>query len=219
MTYENTPITPAYFSTSNGYTEDSEDYWKNKVPYLRSVKSPWDKNTPKFMDQQIFALQEVEKKLGTDLPSIEQLSMEIARTDSNRVSKLTIGSDTYSGREVREALELRSSDFSIEKKNNHLIFTTKGFGHGIGMSQYGANGMAKEGKSYEKLSNITIKVSKSAPSMTPYQPLYPNKSGKRGSPPQRVMGFLAHLVPELRLHGFRPTKRVCKDSGNFHPGT
>ncbi|MFD2760982.1 stage II sporulation protein D [Lentibacillus juripiscarius] len=151
LTYENTPITPAYFSTSNGYTEDSEDYWKNKVPYLRSVKSPWDKNTPKFMDQQIFALQEVEKKLGTDLPSIEQLSMEIARTDSNRVSKLTIGSDTYSGREVREALELRSSDFSIEKKNNHLIFTTKGFGHGIGMSQYGANGMAKEGKSYEKI--------------------------------------------------------------------
>ncbi|RYG71309.1 stage II sporulation protein D [Lentibacillus lipolyticus] len=151
LTYENKPITPAYFSTSNGYTENSEDYWENEVPYLRSVKSPWDKNTPKFMDQQIFSLQEVEKRLGTDLPGIEQLTMEIARTESNRVSELTIGGETYAGRDVREALGLRSSDFSIEKKNNHLIFTTKGYGHGIGMSQYGANGMAKEGKSYKAI--------------------------------------------------------------------
>ncbi|TRM10745.1 stage II sporulation protein D [Lentibacillus cibarius] len=151
LTYKDQPITPAYFSTSNGYTENSEDYWKNEVPYLRSVKSPWDKDTPKFLDQQIFTLREVEKQLKTDLPDIKNLTMEIARTDSNRVSQLNIGGKTYTGRDVREALGLRSTDFTIEKKNNHLIFTTKGYGHGIGMSQYGANGMAKEGKTYKEI--------------------------------------------------------------------
>ncbi|GAA0436458.1 stage II sporulation protein D [Lentibacillus halophilus] len=153
LTYENKPITPAYFSTSNGYTENSEDYWKNKVPYLRSVKSPWDKNSPKFLDQKIFSMTEIEKRLGTELPAIGNLSMKISRTESKRVKQLTIGKNSYTGRDVRKKLGLRSSDFSIEKKNGHLIFTTKGFGHGIGMSQFGANGMAKEGKTYKDILN------------------------------------------------------------------
>lgn len=59
--------------------------------------------------------------------------------------------NAFSGREVREKLQLRSSDFTIEQKNDYLIFTTKGNGHGVGMSQYGANGMAKEGKTYEDI--------------------------------------------------------------------
>ncbi|MBP1948837.1 stage II sporulation protein D [Virgibacillus litoralis] len=151
LTYNNAPIQIAFFSTSNGYTENSEDYWENEVPYLRSVKSPWDKNSPKFLDQKIFTMQEVESLLGVDLPNNEKLAMEITRTESNRVDKLKMADQTYSGRKIREKLELKSSDFSIEQKNDHLIFTTKGFGHGIGMSQYGANGMAKEGKNYKEI--------------------------------------------------------------------
>ncbi|GGJ91736.1 stage II sporulation protein D [Lentibacillus kapialis] len=151
LTYKNNPITAAYFSTSNGYTENSEDYWENKVPYLRSVKSPWDKDTQKFMDQKVLTINEMEESLGTDLPSLDQLSMEITRTEGQRVDRLKIGEKSYSGRKIREELGLRSSDFSIEKKNDHLIFTTKGFGHGIGMSQFGANGMAKEGKTYKEI--------------------------------------------------------------------
>ncbi|SDQ13595.1 stage II sporulation protein D [Virgibacillus subterraneus] len=151
LTYNNAPIQIAFFSTSNGYTENSEDYWENEVPYLRSVKSPWDKNSPKFLDQKIFTMQEVESLLGVDLPNNDKLTMEITRTESNRVDKLKIADQTYSGRKIREELELKSSDFSIEQKNNHLIFKTKGFGHGIGMSQYGANGMAKEGKNYKEI--------------------------------------------------------------------
>jgi len=151
LTYKNNPITAAYFSTSNGYTENSEDYWKNKVPYLRSVESPWDKDTQKFMDQKILTVKEMEDSLGSELPPLEQLSMEITRTDGKRVDQLKIGEKSYSGRKIREELGLKSSDFSIEKKNDHLIFTTKGFGHGIGMSQFGANGMAKEGKTYKEI--------------------------------------------------------------------
>ncbi|SFE10103.1 stage II sporulation protein D [Lentibacillus persicus] len=151
LTYKNNPITAAYFSTSNGYTENSEDYWENKVPYLRSVESPWDTNTPKFMDQKIFTISEVEELLETDLPASEAISMDVSRTEGNRVGELKIGDKAFSGRKIRETLGLKSSDFSIEKKRDHLIFTTKGYGHGIGMSQFGANGMAEEGKTYKEI--------------------------------------------------------------------
>src|SRR5699024_6799416 len=104
LTYKNNPITAAYFSTSNGYTENSEDYWKNKVPYLRSVESPWDKNTQKFMDQKILTVKEMEDSLGSELPPLEQLSMEITRTDGKRVDQLKIGEKSYSGRKIREEL-------------------------------------------------------------------------------------------------------------------
>lgn len=151
LTYKDAPISPAYFSTSNGYTENSEDYWEEKVPYLRSVKSPWDKSSPKFLDQETFTIEEIEKKLAIELPKEAPLSIEVTRTDGKRVDKLEIEGETFSGRIVREKLELQSSDFVIKQKSNHLIFTTKGWGHGIGMSQYGANGMAKEGKTYKEI--------------------------------------------------------------------
>ncbi|MFC4558058.1 stage II sporulation protein D [Virgibacillus kekensis] len=151
LTYKGEPITPAFFSTSNGYTENSEDYWKNKVPYLRSVKSPWDENSPKYLDQKIFKVSEVANLLGVDLPENKTLSFEISRTEGNRVAQLGVAGETFTGRQVRETLKLRSSDFTIEQKNDHLIFQTKGYGHGIGMSQYGANGMAEEGKTYKEI--------------------------------------------------------------------
>ncbi|MGP4063857.1 stage II sporulation protein D [Oceanobacillus sp. M65] len=153
LTYKKELITPAFFSTSNGFTENSEDYWKDELPYLRSVESHWDENTPKFLDQQTYSIDQVEQALATKLPSDKALSIEITRTDGKRVEELTINGDAFSGREVREKLELRSSDFTIEQKDDHLIFTTKGYGHGIGMSQYGANGMAEEGKTYKDIVN------------------------------------------------------------------
>lgn len=151
LTYERTPIFPAFFSTSNGYTENSEDYWENELPHLRSVPSPWDEESPEFLDQKVFTRKEVESALNIKLPSKDQIAIELERTKSQRVSKLTIESQQFTGREIREKLELKSSDFTIEQNNEHLIFTTKGYGHGIGMSQYGANGMAKEGKTYQEI--------------------------------------------------------------------
>src|SRR5699024_8184968 len=149
LTYDDTTITPAFFSTSNGYTENAADYWENDLPYLKSVESPWDESSPKFLDQQVVTLEEVEQALGISLPRDESISADITRTDSDRVKHLQLAGETFSGRDVRESLDLPSTDFTIEQKDHHLIFTTKGFGHGIGMSQYGANGMAKEGKTYQ----------------------------------------------------------------------
>ncbi len=151
ITYNDAPITPAFFSTSNGYTENAEKYWENELPYLKSVESPWDESeSPKFYDQKIFTKQQVNEKLGTALGSASP-DIKLKRTKSQRVEEMVIESESFSGREVREKLGLQSSDFTVTERNDHFVFTTKGYGHGVGMSQYGANGMAKEGKSYNEI--------------------------------------------------------------------
>lgn len=151
LTYKQLPITAAYFSTSNGYTENSEDYWENDIPYLRSVESPWDEDSPKYLDQKILPLQEVSEILEIPLQSHSNISIKMDRTESGRVKQLRINDHSFSGREIREKLQLNSNDFTIEQKDDHFVFTTRGFGHGVGMSQYGANGMAKEGKNYQEI--------------------------------------------------------------------
>ncbi|MBP1971688.1 stage II sporulation protein D [Virgibacillus natechei] len=157
LTHSDAPITPAYFSTSNGFTENSEEYWEDELPYLRSVESPWDEESPKFLDQEIFSIDEIENELQIDLPNNDAVAIEITRTESERVSDMGIDGNHFSGREIREQFELQSSDFTVEQKDDHLIFTTKGYGHGIGMSQYGANGMAEEGEDYLDIVNYYYK--------------------------------------------------------------
>lgn len=151
LTNNHAPIFPAFFSTSNGYTENSEDYWKDELPHLRSVPSPWDKESPQFLNQETFTIREVEDALNIELPKSSTLPIEVTRTEGKRVNELVLANNKFTGREIREKLGLKSSDFTIEQNNDHLIFTTKGYGHGIGMSQYGANGMAREGKTYEEI--------------------------------------------------------------------
>ncbi|SDN12760.1 stage II sporulation protein D [Fictibacillus solisalsi] len=151
LTYEGQPIFASFFSTSNGYTENSEDYWGTKYPYLKSVKSPWDKNTPKFSQKQEIPLSEVERKLGVGIKENGTIGNVTNRTEGNRIASITIGSKTFTGKDIREKLGLRSSDFTLTKQGNKVIADTKGFGHGVGMSQYGANGMAKDGKNYKEI--------------------------------------------------------------------
>ncbi|WP_339226541.1 stage II sporulation protein D [Oceanobacillus sp. FSL K6-2867] len=151
LTYNDAPINAAFFSTSNGYTENSEEYWDNEVSYLRSVESPWDVDSPKFLGRETFTIAQVEEALAIDLPKDAPLYIEMERTKSGRVSNIAIEDNNFTGREVREGLELKSSDFTVTQNNGHLIFTTEGFGHGVGMSQYGADGMAREGKTYEEI--------------------------------------------------------------------
>ncbi|MDX8344087.1 stage II sporulation protein D [Rossellomorea sp. YZS02] len=151
LTYDNKPITAAFFSTSNGYTENSEAYWADDIPYLRSVESPWDKASPKFEDQKIIPIQQFEQKLGVTLPKDGSVGTITSRTEGKRVASVEINGKKFTGRDIREKLELRSSDFTWYKKDDHIVIATKGFGHGVGMSQYGANGMAKEGKDYQDI--------------------------------------------------------------------
>lgn len=151
LTYEGKPIYAAFFSTSNGYTENSEDYWSSPRPYLKSVESPWDVNTEKYKGQKVIPVADFEKLLGVKLSESNEIGKIVAKTEGNRVGKVDINGKVLTGKEIREKLELKSSDFTWERKGNNIVINTKGFGHGVGMSQFGANGMAQAGKTYEEI--------------------------------------------------------------------
>ncbi|MCU9613291.1 stage II sporulation protein D [Caldibacillus lycopersici] len=150
VVYDNQPITASYFSTSNGYTENSEAYWTNPFPYLKSVESPWDTESKEFTAETVIPVAQFEEKLGVTVSSSEIGEIE-SRTPGKRVEKVKIGDKELTGREIRDKLSLRSADFSWVREGDDIVITTKGYGHGVGMSQYGANGMAKEGKTYEDI--------------------------------------------------------------------
>ncbi|GAF10515.1 stage II sporulation protein D [Paenibacillus pini JCM 16418] len=152
LTYKGKPITASFFSTSNGYTENSEDYWNVKVPYLRSVASPWDqKIAPGFKKSVTISRTSLLKKLGLNDQSMPTLAtgksfiQVLSSTVGHRIDQVSVGGTIFTGREIREKLGLRSSEFSWEAKGDDIILTTYGYGHGVGMSQWGADGMAKEG--------------------------------------------------------------------------
>jgi stage II sporulation protein D len=151
LTYEGEPIEATFFSTSNGFTENSEDYWSNNIPYLRSVQSPWDTSSPKYTEQKIISVSEFERKLGVKLTDRSEVGKITQKTEGNRVGKVEIGGKVLSGRDVRDMLGLNSSDFKWYAKGDNIVIETKGYGHGVGMSQYGANGMAAEGKNYKDI--------------------------------------------------------------------
>ena len=151
LTFDGEPITASFFSTSNGYTENSEDYWQNPIPYLRSVASPWDQNSPRFTAQKAISISEFQEKLGVTLPEDGTVRTIVSRTDGGRVATAVINGDELNGREIREKLELDSSDFQWQRQGDQVIIQTRGWGHGVGMSQYGADGMAKEGKTYKEI--------------------------------------------------------------------
>ncbi|WP_028401630.1 stage II sporulation protein D [Ectobacillus panaciterrae] len=151
LTYKGEPITASFFSTSNGYTENSEDYWGSPYPYLRSVDSPWDKEAPKFTFDQTFTVSDFQKRLGIQVLNDGSVGKIVDRTSGKRVKTVQFSGKTLSGKDIRAKLQLRSTDFTWKQQGNNIVITTKGYGHGVGMSQYGANGMAKEGKSYKDI--------------------------------------------------------------------
>ncbi|PWW31214.1 stage II sporulation protein D [Cytobacillus oceanisediminis] len=151
LTFDGSPITASFFSTSNGFTENSEAIWPNSVPYLKSVESKWDLQSPKFNGREVFTVQEFEKKLGVKLPNDSTIGNVTERTAGQRVAKVEINGKVVSGKDIREKLGLKSTDFTWERKGDNIIINTEGYGHGVGMSQYGANGMASEGKNYKEI--------------------------------------------------------------------
>lgn len=155
LTYEGKPIDATFFSTSNGFTENSGEYWEKPIPYLKSVPSPWDIQSPRYEETVTMTTAELEKNLGVTLTqeaSTNGAWYQIeSKTTGNRVGKISIGGKEFSGREFREKLNLNSSSFTMELRGNQVYITTKGFGHGVGMSQWGANGMAKNGKNAEQI--------------------------------------------------------------------
>lgn len=150
MTYQGEYISAMFFSSSNGKTVNCEDYFTGEVAYLKSVDSHWDVSIdPTNERKKTFTKQELAKAFGVTSPNIEITSY----TSSGYVKNVIVNGKTYTGREVREKLSLASSCFQISLSSKGYTFTTKGSGHGVGMSQYGAQAMAKENKNYKDILN------------------------------------------------------------------
>lgn len=151
LEYDGEVIDALFFSTSNGYTEDSRLIFNLELPYLKSVKSDWDKKTSTvFNASSEISLQEFYEKLGLNYK--DKLESEvILRSDSNRILKIKINGVEMDSKFMYKKLGLRSTDFELIQNGSNIIIKTCGYGHGVGMSQYGAQGMAKEGYSYDEI--------------------------------------------------------------------
>lgn len=150
LTYQGNIVNAMFFSTSVGKTENSEEVFVSALPYLRSVDSKWDERSPVYEDTYTFTLKDFYQKLN--LPYNENLKIEILeKTVTGRIRTLKINEQEMKGRDFQNKLSLRSNYFEIIQDKEKITINTKGFGHGVGMSQYGANGMAKEGYTYDEI--------------------------------------------------------------------
>lgn len=161
--YDGKPVMqPLFFSSSGGQTENSEDVFVSALPYLVSVASPYESEATHRNEEKTFTLKEFKDALvktypAKDFGEIKQTTIKIlSRTAGGRVDKMQAGNAVLKGTEVRNALGLSSALFSIgfgktKSGDAGITFTSNGSGHGVGMSQYGANGMAKEGFGYKEI--------------------------------------------------------------------
>jgi len=151
LEYNNSVIDALFFSTSNGYTENSELVFGFDCEYLKSVESPWDKEVSSaYQTTKTMSLTEFYKKIN--IPYNKNLNIEIVkRSSTGRILLLKINGKDFKGTELYNLLSLRSTDFTLELLGDEIKITTKGYGHGVGMSQYGALGMAKKGYTYEEI--------------------------------------------------------------------
>ena len=160
ITYNGIPIqNPYYFSTSSGKTEDSQDIFAFSQPYLKSVVSSGDKDAPKYKSSKSISYNELCKTLKNEYSNFKignaaNLKNNVAvksRTKAGSVKEIKIGSITISGTKFRSLFKLNSANFSLAFKPGQLIINCTGYGHDVGMSQWGANAMAKSGSSYKDI--------------------------------------------------------------------
>ncbi|SEN63007.1 stage II sporulation protein D [Paenibacillus sp. OV219] len=151
VTYQGDPIEASFFSTSNGYTENASDYWSLDLPYLRSVASPWDKTiSPNYRETTTMDLDDFSRKLRVKANDVRQMRI-MDTTAGHRIKTIRIGRENFSGKEIREKIGLASSQFNWAIIGDQVRITTFGYGHGVGMSQWGANGMAMEGRTASQI--------------------------------------------------------------------
>mgnify|MGYP004650891135 FL=1 len=151
LSYNGKVIEAFFFSTSVGKTENSEDVFKQALPYLRSVDSTWDEEvSPVFNDSKEYSLQEFYERLN--LKYSDKIKVEVLNTTSTgRIKNIKINNKKFTGSEVYKNLNLRSTFFEINQIGSNVVINTKGYGHGVGMSQYGALAMAKKGYKYDEI--------------------------------------------------------------------
>jgi stage II sporulation protein D len=148
VTYQGDLIEPVYHSTCGMRTESAEEIWKHPVPYLKSVSCKWDRESPKYRSVTALSFTELKEKLGLD-SKVQPVLKIMGRTGSGRVKSINIGNKVWPATEFRSSLGINSTNFSWKVKDQKIEFITSGYGHGVGMCQYVANGLAKEGKKAE----------------------------------------------------------------------
>lgn len=155
LTYQGELIDPAYHASCGGRTENAEDVWKFEVPYLKSVACPYDSD-PNPVQSASFSFEQVDQALGTSLSAVPAAGKEkpardfklVEKTAAGRPKILQIGSRQFPAVAVRDLLGLRSTRFTWDIEGDTVTFTTTGYGHGVGLCQYGARGMAEHGYNY-----------------------------------------------------------------------
>jgi len=157
---------PLYHSSSGGKTENSEDVFVSNLPYLRSVESKYEDEAPHQSESISISFNTFKEKIQNTYgaSSINPNTIKILkRSEGGRVEEIQVGDKTLKGRDIRELFNLRSANFTFAfDGNNNIVFTTRGFGHGVGMSQWGANGMAQAGFNYKEIlkhyyTGVTVK--------------------------------------------------------------
>lgn len=152
LCYQGELIEATYFSCSGGITEDAMAVWGADIPYLRSVVSPGEEGATHFTDKVTFTSQEFNEKLGGKFTGFPESWVEsVTYTQGGGVDQIQICGERYQGTQLRNLLSLRSTAFAIHIVADTVTITTKGFGHRVGMSQYGAEAMAVQGFSYEEI--------------------------------------------------------------------
>lgn len=156
LTYKGEIAQTVYHDTSSGKTETAENMWGSAIEYLTSVQSVGDILNPEYLTKVSVAKDEFVRLLSKNDVKIssDKLKSEIeiiSRTESGTVLSIKLGDKTLKGTKIREIFNLRSANFDISITDDKVEFTVRGYGHGVGMSQYGANEMAKQGSSYDEI--------------------------------------------------------------------
>lgn len=157
ITYQGELIEPVYHSTCGAATENAGEIWRYTVPYLKSVACAWDQASPKYKAVTFLNFTELKKQLGVDLAvkaasKANAKSIEVLeRTATGRIKTILVGTRVWTGSEFRRCLGLNSTNITWKVKEQGIEFITVGYGHGVGMCQYGANGLARRGYTAEKI--------------------------------------------------------------------
>ncbi len=160
MTYDGAPITAVFYAISSGKTENAEDVWGGNVPYLKSAESPYDAQAPGFSSTVTFSKEEFKNIVlssgkGADLSaSPKNWYKNENRSEGGAVIDCNIGGTVFKGTEVRSLFSLRSHNYTLSYADGTFTFNVKGYGHGVGMSQWGAKYYAEEGKNYKDILKI-----------------------------------------------------------------
>ncbi|MBQ3037645.1 MAG: stage II sporulation protein D, partial [Clostridia bacterium] len=154
ITYNNEPISAVFHSTSSGYTESAKDVWGGDAQYLKSVRSEGEEKSPKYNSQKIYTREEFNKIATEKIPGVTFANYtfgNITRSEAGGILTIDIGGVNVKGTDFRFIFDLQSTNVAIQESDDEIVFNVVGYGHGVGMSQYGANHLASEGKNYEDI--------------------------------------------------------------------